>query len=393
MDRAQIDDVALIANQVDAALPHICFVAPHAWPMLSGDRSIGIVGGAEVQQCHIARGLALRGYPVSMLCLDYGQPALVEIDGVYVHRLYRPNAGIPMLRFLHPRLSAIWRGMREVDADIYYQRGADMHAGVVSAFCRHYTKRAVFAGASNTDFFLDKPWIKYRRDKWLFEYGLQNTDLVIAQNSAQQQLCWQNYRRDATLIPSCYPAPSGQADPNGDILWVGTIRKIKNPERFIELANLLPEYRFTMIGGPSGGDAESRRYYEVIRSQTEALPNLTFLGFVHPTDVEQHFERARIFVNTSDAEGFPNTFLQAWSRSMPTVSLFDPNSEEEGLPVCSAVKEIKEMVEVLRKLNRDDVYWHETGERCRQHFTRCHSLSSVLDHYEMVFQNLLGGAR
>ena len=148
-----------------------------------------------------------------------------------------------------------------------------------------------------------------------------------------------------------------------------------------------------MIGGPSGGDAESRRYYEVIRSQTEALPNLTFLGFVHPTDVEQHFERARIFVNTSDAEGFPNTFLQAWSRSMPTVSLFDPNSEEEGLPVCSAVKEIKEMVEVLRKLNRDDVYWRETGERCRQHFTRCHSLSSVLDHYEMVFQNLLGGAR
>ena len=382
--------LANIASRTGMKLfPHICFVAPHAWPVLSGKRDIELVGGAEVQQCHIARGLAARGYPVSMLCLDYGQPALVEIDGVRVHRLYRPNAGIPILRFLHPRLSSIWRAMRAVDADIYYQRGADMLTGVVAAFCQRHSKRSIFAGASNTDFFPEKPWIKYRRDKWLFEYGLQKTGVVIAQNTVQQQLCWQHYTRDTTLIRSCYPAPSGQADPGGVILWVGTIRKIKSPERFVELASLLPEFRFTMIGGPDGSDAESQTYYESIRSQAEALPNLAFLGFVHPADVEQHFDHARVFVNTSDSEGFPNTFLQAWSRGIPTVSLFDPGSVEDGQPVSFTVKDIKDMVEAVRALNLDDAHWRETGERCRQHCTRSHSLGSVLDRYEVVFRNLL----
>lgn len=369
--------------------PHICFVAPHAWPVLSGNRDVVFAGGAEVQQCHLARGLVARGYQVSMLCLDYGQPVLVEIGGIRVHRLFKPNAGWPVVRFLHPRLTALWRGMRQVDADIYYQRGADMHAGVVAAYCRLHGKKSIFAGANDNDFSPGKQLIRYNRDKWLFEYGLARASVIVAQQQAQKQLCWENYRRDSTLIRSCYPAPVEQADPSGGILWVATIRKFKGPERFIELAKSLPDYRFTMIGGPGGNDAESLRYYESIRSQAEAVPNLSFLGFVHPADVEHYFDRARIFVNTSDTEGFPNTFLQAWSRGMPTVSLFDPGSQEDGKLVCATAQDIKGVSELLCALNCDDVLWREMGERCRRYYLRHHALDSVLDAYERLFLNLV----
>ncbi len=371
------------------SLPRICFVAPHAWPVLSGNRDLKFAGGAEVQQCHLARGLAARGFQVSMLCLDYGQPELAEIDGIRVHRMFKPHSGLPVLRFLHPRLTALWRGMHKADADIYYQRGADMLTGVVAAFCRRRGKKSIFAGAHDTDFSPGKQLISYNRDKWLFEYGLARASAIVAQHQAQKQLCWENYRRDSSLIRSCYPIPVALADPSGGLLWISTIRKFKGPERFIELAKSLPEYSFTMIGGPGGSDAASLRYYESIRSQAEAVPNLKFLGFVHPADIERYFDGARVFVNTSDSEGFPNTFLQAWARAMPTVSLFDPGSVEDGQPVCKTAQDIHGLVDVVRALNSDDDLWRDAGERCRKFYLRQHALDSVLDAYERLFQNLL----
>ena len=62
----------------DNVRPHVCFVAPHAWPVFSGDPQIQVVGGAEVQQAILARLFAADGYRVTMICLDFGQPPRVS---------------------------------------------------------------------------------------------------------------------------------------------------------------------------------------------------------------------------------------------------------------------------------------------------------------------------
>jgi glycosyltransferase involved in cell wall biosynthesis len=357
--------------------------------VLSGSREVRWVGGAEVQQSYIARGLVQQGYRVSMLCLDYGQPARTEVQGVEVHRLHRPDAGLPVLRFLHPRLTSFWRGMRTVGADIYYQRGADMLTGVVAAFCRVHGRKSIFAGAHNTDFYPTTPLIRYGRDRWLYERGVRYADAIVAQNEAQQRDCLLNYARHAALVRSCYPAPAARRGAgDGGVLWVSTLREWKYPERFVALARALPEYRFTMIGGPGGSDAEAG-LYERMRIEAARISNLSFLGFVHPQDVESHFDGARVVVNTSDVEGFPNTFLQAWSREVPTVSWFDPGCVHGGLPVGCIVANAAEAAACVRRLMEDELYWKAVGARCRGYFDANHSVPGVIDAYRAILDTLV----
>src|SRR5688572_2521369 len=153
--------------------PHICFVAPNAYPLLSGDEKIQVIGGAELQVVIVAKLLAARGRRVSMICLDFGQPERTEIEGVTVLRAYRPHDGVPVLRFIWPRLIGIWKCLKRADADIYYHQTAGRLTGIMAAYCKFRKRKCVFASASNLDLVPESPRIPFAKDRWIFAYGLK----------------------------------------------------------------------------------------------------------------------------------------------------------------------------------------------------------------------------
>jgi glycosyltransferase involved in cell wall biosynthesis len=289
----------------------ICFVAPHAWPVLSRDPDIKVVGGAEVQQCILARIFARRGYRVSMICLDHGQPEKSVIDGVTVYRIFAMDDGLPVLRFAHPRLTSMWRALGEADADIYYYRSSAMWVGVVAEFCRRHGRRSIYAGASDMDFAPGAGGqIPLARDRWLYRKGLEAVDAIVAQNEEQVRSCLANHGRRALIIPSCYELPfsTRKEEKPEAILWVGRLHPTKRPEMLLELARRLPHRRFVLVGGAGLGVGD---YEERVRAQAAGLPNVELTGFLPLAQVEPWFDRARVLVNTSHFEGMPNTFLQA----------------------------------------------------------------------------------
>lgn len=372
------------ALEAARARPHVCFVAPTTWPVLSRDPSIRVIGGAEVQQSMLAPGLVRRGFRVSMICLDYGQPDRAVVDGVTVYRIHRPDAGLPVMRFVHPRLTSMWNALRRIDADIYYQRTAAIDTALVAHFCRRHGRRSIYAGASDVDFVPGEEEIRFSRDRRIFRWGVRRVDDVVLQNEAQRATLARNYGRDGVLIPSCFePPPGARADRSGYVLWAATMRPSKRPEMLLEIARRLPRHRFVLIGGPD----EGRRAEEYMRSVAEAaarLPNVEVKGFIPFAEADRWFNGARLLVNTSLYEGFPNTFLQAWSRGVPTVAFVDTGSLHEGAPVYDVARDVSDMSARIERLMRDDILWHEASRRAAEHFRDRHSIDAVLDRYERV---------
>jgi len=212
--------------------PTICFVGLGNLPVLAREYGRLGVGGAELQQTLLARALATRGFGVSMVVADYGQPDGATWDGIKTYKAYRPDAGLPVLRFIHPRWTGVWAAMRRADASIYYTSCAGALVGQVALFARLQGAKVIFRIASNSDCDPAALLIKYRRDKSLYRYGLRHADLVLAQTPQQQQALLENFRRESRVVPSLTDTGGrrlGRAERDIDVLWVGNLRPLKRP--------------------------------------------------------------------------------------------------------------------------------------------------------------------
>jgi len=149
----------------------ICLVGLNNLPALAPEFRNNTVGGESVQQTLLARALARRGHDVSMVVADYGQADGDEYQGIRVFKAYRFQAGIPVLRFIHPRWTGLWSALMRADADLYYTSCAGMQVGLMAMFCRYFGKRFVFRSASDSDCDRTRLLVQYRRDRWLYEYG------------------------------------------------------------------------------------------------------------------------------------------------------------------------------------------------------------------------------
>ena len=379
---------------LDPTLPEdVCFVSPNIWPVLADDRSVSMVGGAEVQQSFLIRGMRDAGLRVTVLTKTPKQADDFELDGIRIVRIDQGGREIPIIRNIHPRLTSVWKALAKTNAAVYCQQCASVDTFVTGLFARFRRRPFIYMGASDPDFQADGVRKKFcRRGGWraqqFYKAGLWLTDTVVAQHGGQADDWRQWFGREATEIPNGYVAPPGsRASQDGVVFWAATVKSLKRPELFLELARKCPNLRFCMVGGdvPAG---EVGGMFSQIREAAKEIPNLEFIGYVPFAQVEAYFDRARVFVNTSDFEGFPNTFLQSWARGIPTVSFFDCQAKEAGKPIGFICKTIDEMADTISKLATDDLLWEHEGQRALAYFEAKHSIPQVVERYVQMFAQL-----
>jgi glycosyltransferase involved in cell wall biosynthesis len=315
--------------------------------------------------------------------MDFGQPAIEWIGPFQVVSTFRPDEGIPGVRFFYPRLAKIVRALFRARADLYYVRCAGFILAPVVCVAKLLKKKVVFCGASNVDFDPGSVELKGTRDKVLYFWGLRNCDAVVVQNEAQQKSVFENFHRRAPIIRNGFVSevlttPNSMQRPKEFLIWVGSFRKYKKR---------VPRGAFVMIGGSSSlSSPEEWKLWRKIVCKSEAVSNLNLTGPLPFEEVEEYFHQSKILINTSDYEGFPNTFLQAWSKGIPVVSFVDPDNLLASNGLGMAVKDMDEMVRAVDSVLDSSTRF--SPEKIKAYFEDHFLIKGVGDQYESLFRSI-----
>lgn len=350
------------------------------------------MGGVERQTSLLAQWLAAHGHKVSFLTWNEGGPDEEVIDGVWVIKICRKDAGLPGLRFLYPKWSGLVKAIRKANADVYYQNCGGCVTGQMAIWCQQHGKPFVFSLASDADCNPDLRELRTWRERILYKHGLHHASRRVAQTEAQRTNLAEHFGVESEVIRMPAPGPSdGAYSPpeagNGRILWVGRFCRVKRPDLLLDIAEACPDLDFD-VAGPVYDDEYSRS----VAKRATMIPNVRMLGSVPRNEIPGLYCSASLLCCTSDYEGFPNTFLEAWSYGLPIVSTVDPDGLIESRKLGRVGRNPASLISGIRELLADPAYYDETTTRAREYYLRHHTMEAVMPRFEQMFVDLVAGS-
>ena len=370
----------------------ICFVMPYHILENRG-------GGAEVQAWILAKELAQRGYEVTYIAqlVDNKRAQLQALDGVIVK----------WIKYAHYfNWSNGWQYYRELkktNPDIIVQRMTSFITGVIAFYIKKYKKRFVWICTDNKS---PKKWMFLKNQKeinkenrvnliksiiFLFnafiydlsrQWGMKRVSYAFTQNEFQKKTLKEEFGIESFLMISGHEIPKNiipieERFINRIVLWVGHLGRKKRPEKFIDLARISETSKFLFI---MIGTKDDRSY---IRSLfKDKLDNLKWLGRLSFYETLSWFDKAVLLVNTSKDEGFPNTFIQAWLRGIPVITLgVDPDGIIKKYKLGYVARDVRGILNYLVYLTNDREAYKEIAENAFKYAREKHSVAAMADNF------------
>jgi len=375
----------------------VAFVSPHAWPVIAGTDGSHF-GGAEVQQVLLARELVRLGCSVTFVVevatvrgdrsdggsFPSARSASCELRVVGCPFRY---FGGPNWRFFTDT-PALVATLRRVAADVVVLKGPKALLFGLGVHRRLFGGKLVKVVADVTDISEPEPGLPAK----LYTLGTRWMDAMVFQTEDQRERAMKVRGLSGVVIPNmAHKLPDGVVpfgDKETDVLWVGSCARVKQPELLLALAAMLPDVRFEMI--MAGCTEPAWRDELVERASTR--PNLRFSGPMPYEEAFRRFSAARVVVSTSQNEGFPNVFLQAWQLGIPVVSLrADPGAviADRGLGRVAGGS-LEQMAAQIRELLASDAERAACGQRALAYVEERHGAAAVAAGYLELFRTLVG---
>lgn len=349
----------------------ICFISVCAYGLFNKKATVNF-GGAEVQMYQLAKEIN-RGenFEVSFIA-NFSKKIKFEVfDGIKVFIVYPLFENIKIIKGIFGRILFILR-LFSADADVYIHRAAGIETGIICFFCKIFGKKFIYMTASLMD--IDGKYVKENgiRGK-IYEYGLKNASQVLVQSKDHKKFLKEKYGKESIIVNNSFPIPLFNKNETRDfILWVGSSQKLKHPEIFSELAKNFPEEKFVIIMPKL-----DKILWNVIKNKSEEISNLELIEKVPLEEIGKYYQKAKIFINTSDFEGFPNTFVQAAMFGTPIVSLNVNPDNFINIYNCGYVAEgdKEKMKEQIKNLLENQEDWKSKSNNSYKYAKNNHNIN------------------
>ncbi len=348
-------------------------VRERVYALASGEPSVD--GGGERYLWLLSRALAASGWSVTVgvrTALEVGERRV--IDGVAFVGLGAGNMPRNWYRLLMSERPDWW-----------YWQGASHALGPAVAIAKLAGVRTIFSAMHDQD--LQLRHALWDHPHWwpLYVWGLAWVDRIFVQHHGQLAQLATHWRHKASILPGIVGAttkvlPHAAREPY--IAWAAVLREPKRPDVLLEIARRAPDLRFVVCGGPS--DHRSPPGYGARTMEgLQALPNIDYLGHTTPEHTLHIIANAAVFLLTSDAEGFPSVFLEAWSGGTPVVSVnIDPDHliERQRLGVISG--DVAGTIAAIRALLDAPQRREEIAARARRFVAEAYSAEAAIKAFE-----------
>ncbi|MBX3349694.1 MAG: glycosyltransferase family 4 protein [Nitrospira sp.] len=353
----------------------VAFLNDRIYGYACGDAAT--VGGSERQQWLLAKGLAASGWSVTVGLRDGIPPGEVRtVEGVEYRGIRRGQCLMD------------WYGyLSAVRPDWVYWRGASHLFGPLVKMARWAGAQTIFAAAFDTD--VTPRRALTARERWwpLYALGLAQADRLFVQHSGQLDELNARWKSKANIVRSITRTQASiqrHADRSPYVAWVGMLREPKRLDLLIEMARYTPTIRYVVCGGVTTHRSQAG-YGERMIEAMRLLPNVEYRGKVSPAEAEDVIAGAAALLCTSDREGFPNTFLQAWSFGTPVVSLtVDPDKLVAKLGLGVVAGTARAAVDALHGLLSSSEERERIGRQASAYIAEHHSEAVVVKTVEQA---------
>lgn len=371
----------------------ICFL------MRSDSREVH--AGAEIQAGNLASALAGIGWEVHYICRKAsGREGTECRNGVTYHYVGKKRRMFEWIDF-----PGIYGKLMSLEPDITYQRMLSPDTALLGWMSVHRKIPFIWNCTDNRSlnrrFFQKRVgWrkingplpVKFTRwiilrinahiNDLLAGWGLNRADARIVQNDVQKSQARERFGEEPYVMPSGHPVPEegiSGGDGRPRVVWAGNLGARKRPELLLKLADMCRDLDvvFEVFGQGSTPDGWA------VAGELARRANINYHGYRPPDEVNEALDRSDFLLNTSSWEGFPNTFIQAWLRGIPVLSLgVNPDSILDDMTYGRSFSSVEAAFEFISREIRQPYYGRSRRDRIRALARERYDIAQVARRYD-----------